>query len=120
MLRQSPKQFMKSAVDQFNLSKWVGQEEAREKLIQAGYRGHAPYITYLFFRMVTPVISVIFAAVYLFVIIKLDQPPMVKVGICLAAAYLGMHLPWLFSEKTRSSGASSRSGAPFPTRSTCC
>ena len=28
-LRQSPKQYMQSIVDQFNLSKWVGQEEAR-------------------------------------------------------------------------------------------
>ena len=53
-LRQSPKQYMKRVVDQFNLTKWVGQEEAREKLIQAGYRGQAPYVTYLFFRMVSP------------------------------------------------------------------
>src|SRR3954453_8808357 len=39
-LRRTPKQFMKTIVDQFNLVKWVGQEEAREKLVQAGYRGH--------------------------------------------------------------------------------
>src|SRR4051794_4814749 len=47
-LRRTPKQYMKTIVDQFNLAKWVGQEEARDKLVQAGYRGHAPYITYLF------------------------------------------------------------------------
>ena len=34
-LRVSPKQYMKRVVDQFNLAKWVGQETAREKLIQA-------------------------------------------------------------------------------------
>jgi tight adherence protein C len=28
-LRQSPKQYMKNIVDRFNLSKWLGQEEAR-------------------------------------------------------------------------------------------
>src|SRR3954449_4736380 len=28
-LRQTPKQYMQRIVDQFNLSKWVGQEEAR-------------------------------------------------------------------------------------------
>src|SRR5580704_18055867 len=55
MLRQSPKQYMKTVVDNFNLSKWVGQEEARAKLVQAGYRGQAPYITYLFFRMTMPI-----------------------------------------------------------------
>src|ERR1051326_4282177 len=52
-LRASPKQYMKTVVERFNLAKWVGQEEAREKLVQAGYRGHAPYVTFLFFRMVT-------------------------------------------------------------------
>src|SRR5690348_8443122 len=51
-LRRSPKQYMRTIVEQFNLNKWLGQEEARSLLIQAGYRGHAPYITFLFFRMV--------------------------------------------------------------------
>ena len=50
-LRQTPKQFMKRIVDQFNLNKWVGQEGTRQLLVQAGYRGQAPYITYLFFRL---------------------------------------------------------------------
>ena len=42
VLRRSPKQYMQSIVDQFNLNKWVGQEEARALLVQAGYRGPAP------------------------------------------------------------------------------
>ena len=29
----SPKQYMQQAVERFNLNKWVGQEEAREKLV---------------------------------------------------------------------------------------
>src|SRR5688500_17299907 len=36
-LRPTPRQYMKTVVEQFNLSKWVGQEQARAKLIQAGY-----------------------------------------------------------------------------------
>ncbi len=92
-LRQSPKQYIQAIVDRFNLNKWVGQEEARLKLVQAGYRGHAPYITYLFFRMVTPVVSFLFAAVYLFIILDFNQPTMVKIGMCIAATYIGMHLP---------------------------
>ena len=95
-LRQSPKQYMQAIVDSFNLKKWVGQEEARLKLVQAGYRGQAPYVTYLFVRMVTPAVTFTFAVVYLFVIIKLNQPTSVKIGICIAAAYLGMHLPLMF------------------------
>jgi tight adherence protein C len=92
-LRQSPKLYVQTIVDRFNLSKWVGQEEARLKLVQAGYRGQAPYITYLFFRMVAPIAAFLFAVFYLFVVIKFDQPTSVKVGLCIAAAYAGMHLP---------------------------
>jgi tight adherence protein C len=92
-LRQSPKQYVQRIVDQFNLSKWVGQEEARLKLIQAGYRGQAPYVTYLFIRMMTPVLCFLFSLIYLFVVLKFDQPATIKLGICIAAAYVGMQLP---------------------------
>ena len=95
-LRQSPKQYVQAIVDRFNLTKWVGQEEARLKLVQAGYRGQAPYVTYLFFRMVTPAAMFLFSAVYIFVVIDLNQPTMVKVGLCIAATYVGMQLPLLF------------------------
>ena len=95
-LRRTPKQFVQSIVDQFNLNKWVGQETARALLVQAGYRGQAPYVTYLFFRMIMPFVMLVFSAVYVFVILNLDQPPLVKIGICLAATYLGMQVPSLF------------------------
>jgi tight adherence protein C len=95
-LRQSPKQYMQQAVERFNLRKWLGQEEARLKLIQAGYRGEAPYITYLFFRMMTPSIMLLVSVVYVFLILKLDYPPLIKIGICILAAYIGMHLPWMY------------------------
>ncbi len=95
-LRQSPKQYIQAIVDRFNLRKWVGQEEARLKLIQAGYRGQAPYVTYLFFRMVTPAVMFLFAVFYLFVVLNLQQPALVKFGICIAAAYVGMQLPLMF------------------------
>src|SRR5471030_2267433 len=74
-LRRSPKQYMQSIVDQFNLNKWVGQETARAMLVQAGYRGQAPYVTYLFFRMLMPAVMLVFSAFYIFVILDLDQPP---------------------------------------------
>ena len=95
-LRQSPKLYMKTVVEQFNLAKWVGQEGARDKLVQAGYRGHAPYVTYLFFRMVTPIVTLTAMLVYLFLMQESQQPPMIKVGLSLGAAYIGMHLPYLF------------------------
>ena len=94
-LRQSPKQYMKAVVERFNLAKWVGQEEARIKLVQAGYRGQAAYITFLFFRMAAPIAALLFAVFYVFVLVELNQPPLVKVGLCLAATYVGLQLPSL-------------------------
>ena len=96
VLRASPKQYMQDAVERFNLKKWVGQEEARGKLIQAGYRGEAPYVAYLFFRMVTPAMTLVFGILYVFVILELNWPTSLKVGLCILAAYVGMQLPWLF------------------------
>jgi len=92
-LRQSPKQYMQAIVDKFDLKRWVGQEEARLKLVQAGYRGQAPYITYLFFRMVTPIAAFFATMFYVFVVLEFQQPATLKLGICIGAAYLGMHLP---------------------------
>ena len=67
-LRQTPKQIVSKVVEDFNLTKWLAQEAAREKLVMAGYRGHAPYVTFLFARAVTPIVLFIAAVVYVFVI----------------------------------------------------
>src|ERR1700761_531194 len=95
-LRQSPRLYMKRAVDNFNLTKWVGQEEARAKLMQAGYRGQAPYVTYLFFRMTMPVVMLVVSLFYIFVVLGLDYPPMVKIAFSIGCAYFGMHSPNLY------------------------
>jgi tight adherence protein C len=94
-LRQSPRQYMQAIVNRFNLNKWLAQEEARDKLVQAGYRGQAPYVTFLFFRLITPAITVTLSAFYIFVMAKLDKPLSIKIGILLIAAYVGMQLPYL-------------------------
>jgi tight adherence protein C len=95
-LRQSPRAFMKTIVENFNLNKWLGQEKAHAMLMQAGYRGSAPYITFLFFRLVMPIVMASAASFYVFVVIKLDQPATIKIGIALAAGYLGMMSPSLY------------------------
>src|SRR6267143_5841775 len=95
-LRQTPRQLVSKVVEDFNLTKWLAQEAARDKLIMAGYRGHAPYVTFLFARAVTPIVLFIGAALYVFVITHMDKSLMVKLGICVAAAYLGLQAPMLF------------------------
>ncbi|WKA29455.1 type II secretion system F family protein [Bradyrhizobium roseum] len=95
-LRQTPKQLVSKVVEDFNLTKWLAQEAARDKLIMAGYRGHAPYVTFLFARAVTPIALFIAAALYVFVLVPLDKSLTIKLGICIGAAYLGLQAPMLF------------------------
>ena len=95
-LRQAPKQIVSKVVEDFNLGKWLAQEAARDKLIMAGYRGQAPYITFLFFRLVTPLLFLILSVVYVFVISKMQQVLPIKIGMCVGAAYLGMQAPMIF------------------------
>jgi tight adherence protein C len=95
-LRQTPKQLVSKVVEDFNLGKWVAQEAARDKLIMAGYRGQAPYVTFLFFRAVTPIVMLIGTALYVFVIANLGYSTLVKIGICVTGTYLGLHAPMLF------------------------
>jgi len=95
-LRQSPKQVVGKVVSDFNLTKWLAQEEARDKLVMAGHRGEAPYTTFLFFRALSPIAMFVFATFYVFVVLKLDQPLTIKLAICIGAAYLGMHAPMIY------------------------
>ncbi len=95
-LRRSPKQVVSRVVEDFNLTKWLAQESAFEKLVQAGYRGHAPYVTFLFFRLVTPIVMFIASILYVFVISHMQKSLPIKVGICVGAAYLGLQAPMLF------------------------
>src|ERR1700716_1713685 len=83
-LRQSPKQLVSRVVEDFNLTKWLAQEAARDKLIMAGFRGPAHYGPLLFARGVTPILMFVGATLYVFVISNMDKSMPVKIGICVA------------------------------------
>ncbi|MDB5601383.1 MAG: type secretion system protein [Xanthobacteraceae bacterium] len=95
-LRASPKQYMQNVVERFNLNKWLGQEEARAKLMQAGYRGQAPYVTFIFFRLVMPTTLCLAAAIYMFFLVETDWTSTMKLGVVIGATYAGMHVPYMF------------------------
>jgi len=95
-LRQTPKQLVSKVVSDFNLTKWLAQEAALDKLVMAGYRGQAPYVTFLFFRAVTPIAFLVMAVIYVFVLSRMEQSLPIKIGMCVAAAWLGMQAPMIF------------------------
>ena len=95
-LRQSPRAYMQSIVDQLNLRKWLGEDHVRSTLIQAGYRGHGPYVTFLFFRLIMPIATLLVSALYVFVIGDIKQPTLIKFAIVLGSVWVGMRAPSLF------------------------
>jgi tight adherence protein C len=95
-LRPSPRAYMQSIVDQLNLRKWLGEDHVRSTLIQAGYRGHGPYVTFLFFRLIMPIATLLVSALYVFVIGDIKQPTLIKFAIVLGSVWVGMRAPSLF------------------------
>jgi tight adherence protein C len=94
--RSAPKPYMQSVVEKFNLSNWLGEEAARDRLVQAGYRGQGPYVVFLFFRLVGPILMFFGSLAYVFLLADLDLAWTMKIGICIAATYVGIYLPNLF------------------------
>jgi len=87
---------MKQIVDSFSLTKWLGTEKAKQQLAMAGYRGPQAEIAFLFFRLIVPIGLFVVATFYMLVLDDSDWPMLLKLGIAIFAAYLGIKAPELF------------------------
>ncbi|WP_419952201.1 type II secretion system F family protein [Methylobacterium sp.] len=95
-LRVAPKAYMKRVVDQFNLSRWLGTDTARQQLVMAGYRSPGAETGFLFFRMVMPIAVGLAAIVYLFVLKILVYSVTVRLMMVIAALLVGIKAPELY------------------------
>src|ERR1700677_5099623 len=95
-LRVKPSGLVKQLVETLNLSSWLSTEKAKIQLAMAGYRGAGAEYAFLAFRLVAPIAFFVATVVYVFVIIKWNQPLMIKIGVAIAAAYLGIKAPEVF------------------------
>lgn len=95
-LRRTPTGYMQQIVDALNLRQMLDTEDLRDQLKRAGLRGQAPLVAFMFFRVAAPTIFFIGAAFYLFVLQVFDYPPLVKLMMCLAAAFAGTYAPHIF------------------------
>jgi tight adherence protein C len=93
---QEQKAFIRQIVDDFKLGDWLGTEDAKARLLMAGYRGQQAEYTFLFFRLVMPIVMFLAALVYAFGIMKGDHGTMMKIGISVGGAYAGIKAPELF------------------------
>ncbi|QRM27651.1 type II secretion system F family protein [Microvirga sp. VF16] len=95
-LRQEPRKFFKEIVDRFNLKEQLEDGELVRKLRLAGYRGQGPVVTFLATRALMPLGMFLLATVYVFMILRLQQPLFIKLGITVAVAWIGYYAPWFY------------------------
>jgi tight adherence protein C len=95
-LRTEPKKLFKDIVDRFNLAQQAENGELAQMLRMAGYRGQSPVVTFLAIRALAPLLMAVFAFFYVFLVLRLQHPLFVKLGIVMAAASLGYYVPWLY------------------------
>jgi tight adherence protein C len=90
------KRYMKDLVERLSLRRALADENTEAMLVQAGFRGEAPMTVFLFARFVLPFLAMSVTALYVFWILDLDRPFMMKLGMVLAGGYAGFYLPILY------------------------
>jgi len=98
--RESAKPYMQRVVDSFNLRKALADDKTVAKLRMAGFRGQAPLVVFLFARVTLPLAFAAVVFFYVFVVVELNQPMMVKSLIVIGAAYAGFYAPNLYVSNT--------------------
>ncbi|AZO09865.1 MULTISPECIES: type II secretion system F family protein [unclassified Mesorhizobium] len=96
-LREEQSIGMRNIVERLDLRRALADEGTLQKLKVAGFRGQNPLTRFLFFRLVLPFVGFALAAVYLFMLGGLpQQPPFIKLFVCVVVAYGGFYAPILY------------------------
>lgn len=92
-IRPTASTYMQQVVDRLSLRKIMDSPETRIKLSQAGLRGQAALVTFLFFRLVMPVIVFAGAFIYLLITDNFSGNFTAKLAVSLVAGGIGFYLP---------------------------
>jgi tight adherence protein C len=95
-LRNEPKKLFKEIVDRFDLAKQAENGDIAQMLRMAGYRGQGPVTAFLAIRVIAPLALFAFAMFYIFIILQLERPFIVKFGMASIAGFLGYYVPSLY------------------------
>ena len=95
-LRQEPKAFILNIVEKFNMKDAFADKESRAKLKQAGYRSENHLMTFTFARIVGPMVGLGVSLFYIFVVLNLEYPPMVKLLLAMIFAYACYYAPLIY------------------------
>lgn len=89
------KNYMKKAVERFDLKKAFQDDTTVERLAMAGFRGQGHLTTYLFQRFVTPLAVFAIAAFYLLVLAPGERPVFLNLVYAIGGGVVGSYLPVL-------------------------
>ncbi|MFU0506854.1 type II secretion system F family protein [Pseudaminobacter sp. NGMCC 1.201702] len=96
-LREEQSLGMRKIVDRLDLKRALADENTINKLKVAGFRGQNPLTKFLFFRLVLPFVGFGLAGIYVLFLGGLaEQPPFMKLFVCILAAYAGFYAPNLY------------------------
>ena len=96
-LREEESVGMRNIVDRLDLKRALADENTVAKLKVAGFRGQNPLTKFLFFRLILPFVGLALGLVYIFFLGGLpDQPPAIKLFVCIVMAYAGFYAPVLY------------------------
>ncbi|HRO11260.1 type II secretion system F family protein [Amaricoccus sp.] len=100
-LQQGALAVMRASTRGFSIMKGRQVEETRKLLVSGGFRSRDAIVVYTFFKLVTPLVFLAGAALYVYGLHPLDKGPMVDLAAVMAAALLGSKLPDLFVKNVR-------------------
>lgn len=95
-LRQDNSGMVRDLVEKLNLRKALADDNTFANLKMAGYRKQSHIYVFLFFRLVLPAILFVIASFYVFGLLDLQRPFMVKLTIVLFVAYAGFYAPNMY------------------------
>lgn len=99
-LRHRKQRFTTDIVEKFELNRWLYADDAKARLASAGFRGPQAETTFLFSRLVTPLLFFILSVFYVFVMAPPDMPLTKALGILILALYCGIKAPEIYLKNT--------------------
>lgn len=92
-LRQGALAFMRASTRGVSIMKGRQAGEARKRLVSAGFRGRDAMVVFTFFKLVSPLVFLGAAALYVYGVDPIGKGPMLDTAAVVAAALLGSRLP---------------------------
>lgn len=96
LLSKKPRKIFSDIVERFRLLHGADDARTTQSLRMAGYRGQAPLIAFLALRVLMPVVFFALAAFYIFMVLKLEHPVVLKLAAAVVVGALGFYVPAIY------------------------